>query len=30
MSYVDPNMDESKNVFGEPLEECGNNIETGF
>lgn len=30
MSYVDPNMDESLNVFGEPLVECGNDIETGF
>ncbi len=30
MSYTDPNMDESINVFGEPLISCGNDIVTGF
>jgi len=30
MSYVDPNRDESLNVFGEKLIACGNGIETGF
>jgi uncharacterized protein (DUF2237 family) len=30
MSYVDPNRDESLNVFGEKLISCGNDIVTGF
>lgn len=30
MSYVDPNMLDSINVFGEPLVACGNEIKTGF
>jgi len=30
MNYIDPDMDESVNVFGEPLTSCGNDIKTGF
>ncbi len=30
MSDTDPNMDESVNIFGEPLIPCGNDIITGF
>ncbi len=30
MSYVDPYMKESLNVFGEKLIACGNDIETGY